>query len=289
VRIFYRISDKSYHKGKLPGTTKQYCLENFLTCFPSAKIFLIADNCEDKTIEMCQRILQGRDHMVYETHNGNAGSLRWCLEMVPNLAADPESVVYFVEDDYLHDFQHFGLENELQAVLNQPEVSYATFYDHPDKYQSEYEGGEQTKVFRTRHWHWKFSISTTMTFAAKVKTIKEDLATWQKYTEGKHPQDHLCFQELNGMEHYLAVSIPGLACHTDLSYSESKGQCFIEDWVIQSIEEDLVEEVLGESFLWQDVNDFWSNLPPERSLQRLMMIEAMKGHWIPPSHAQFKT
>lgn len=236
MQLVYRISDKSYPKQKLIGATKEVCLMNFCSVFrevifgkgePSVDhvppMAIIADNCERKTVKM----VMDTGIPVIIKNDGNAGSLRTAISMA--LTFPDDELFYFVEDDYLH----------LQAAPKLLEEGirrsdYVTLYDHPDKYTSAYNGGEFSKVIKTASSHWRYTVSTCMTFATKVKTLREDNEIWQKYIDGDHPHDHHIFTELNKTKNRrLAVCIPGAACHTDLEFSSRAKQMLIEPWAIQ--------------------------------------------------------
>ena len=96
-----------------------------------------------------------------------------------------DSIVYFPENDYLH---KPGARKILMEGINSG-AHYVSLYDHPDKYAID-EGrnplvsgvGEYTRIFYTDSVHWKITNSTTMTFAALVKTLKMDEAILRKYT-----------------------------------------------------------------------------------------------------------
>ena len=241
MKIFYRISDNSYEKQKLPGTSKETCLMNFVQAFadvifpegPETKnppIRIIADNCSRKTNKMLQQ--SGLPMTI--TSLGNAGSFRHALDLA--LEENDDEVIYFVEDDYLHLPKAPKLIEE-----GIKRCDYLTLYDHPDKYTRYYEGGETSKVIKTESSHWRYTASTCMTFASTVKTLKEDQEVWKKHTEGDHPYDHQIFSELDNRR--LAVCIPGAACHTDLAFSGIVKHVLIESWAIdlmtQKLENDL--------------------------------------------------
>lgn len=214
MRILYRISDGSYKRQRFRHATKKRCLENFLKHFPSEEINLYADNVSDETF----RWLQTYDLVLIRTHGGSsAAGFRIVFDEALTFR-DSESV-YFVEDDYLH------LENSRRVLREGLARShYVTLYDHLDKYMPPTEGGnpfidddaaEETKVFLTESSHWKLTNSTTMTFAAKVKTLREDEAIWRKHTEGTNPNDFACFIELRNKGRSLSSPIPSLSTHCE--------------------------------------------------------------------------
>jgi hypothetical protein len=92
-----------------------------------------------------------------------------------------------------------------------------------------YNGGEVGKVFKTKHTHWKHTASTTMTFATRVKTLKEDMDVWLKHTQTCHPHDHFAFTELKKSKgRTVACSIPGWSWHADLTESMKYGQLMFD-------------------------------------------------------------
>lgn len=260
INAIYRISDGSYTKAKLPGVTKEVCLRNFLDSFVVGSITIMADNCGEDTLTMCRRT----EKKMMETSLGNAGSIRGAIEMV--LDWDDNAIVYFVEDDYLHlrmenvPFESIPERDIAEGLLK---ADYVTLYDHPDKYLREYQRGEQSQVVRTQHAHWRYSVSTTMTFASTAKVLREDIEIWRKHTEGGHPDDHKIFTELGKKGRKLVVRIPGTACHTDLTYSNQKKTVFMDQWAFQTM-----EQILG-------IPEEIEAILPESGLQRLMMLASL--------------
>jgi len=233
-KIFYRISSESYPKEKLPGATKERCLENFVNVF-GTKFKVIADNCHEPLLKHLDTLKLDK----VETNLGNSGSFRHALKLACEY--DPETIVYFAEDDYMH----LPLAARLlpQAI---PFADYVTVYDHPDKYGPLYDGGEVSKVFRTKSGHWRFTSSTTMTFAAQVKTLREDYSEWMTGTQGPHPMDCETFRYLGDKKgRTVAVSIPGQSVHTDLTYSGDIGVNTIEDWPIMTTMGMILDEMKG--------------------------------------------
>jgi hypothetical protein len=113
---------------------------------------------------------------------------------------------------------------------------YVTLYDHPDKYTAQYKGGEECIVRKGFHSHWRSSISTCMTFATTPRSLQRDFHLWLGWLQDATiPADHEIFSLL--FKHWghksLGVSIPGHACHTDLTYSGTQGEVMMEPWAIK--------------------------------------------------------
>ncbi len=253
MKIYYRISDNSYEKSKLPGADKLTCLENFLNCFKEDSITLIGDRCHENTIEK----LKETKLPLFLTNFGNAGSLHYALDLAIEECSDDE-IVYFCEDDYLHLSKSSQLLREGNLIAD-----YFTLYDHPDKYTSMYEMGEISKVVRTNSSHWRYTISTCMTFGTNIKILKEDISIFKKHIgvvfgQAEHPVDHDIFCELKEKGRRLAVCIPGAACHVDLTFSGLVGRVLIEPWAI----EELIEKKMNHLDLIQtkikkeNINEF---------------------------------
>jgi hypothetical protein len=247
MHLFYRISDKSYVKPKLPGGTKEVCLKNFLSCFADLiftsdvmdkgvipPIIIIADHCTRETFKMVNET----GLPVLETQLGNAGSAFHAIELAVN-NLDYDEIVYFSEDDYLHQARAVKLIEEGLKMSD-----YVTLYDHPDKYTKAYDGGEFSKVLRTRSGHWRYTISTCMTFGVKVKTLFEDIDIWKKWTNNNHPYDHEIFTELRAKNRSLILPIPGAACHLDMTFSGQANMLMMEDWAIEYLTQEL-EKTIG--------------------------------------------
>jgi glycosyltransferase involved in cell wall biosynthesis len=155
-------------------------------------------------------------------------SFRSLFEYLKENEFDPEEIVYIVEDDYLH--RPGGLD-ALEDVLKNTNVDYATLYDHADKYFTNYfekfAFGFKTLLFHTEKSHWRTTPSTTNTFAAKYKTLMEDLETHMKFspTDEKTSRDHEKFHELWSNGRTLVSSVPGLSTHVENSLMSP---CF--DW-----------------------------------------------------------
>lgn len=245
MKLYYRISDKGYDKPKLIGATKEVCLSNFIKAFHPVifeskdndtpyPIKIIADRCNPETEVM----LKNTKLPVISTDLGNAGSLRYALADAVEKYDDDE-LVYFCEDDYLH---RQTAPQLLQEGIQR--ADYVTLYDHPDKYMPQYNCGEFSKVIKTKSTHWRYTISTCMTFGTTVKTLREDMDVWLKYTDGPHPHDHYIFTELNKeKKRRLSVCIPGVACHTDLEYSIRMKQVLIDSWAIDLMVDHLESEI----------------------------------------------
>lgn len=218
MKVFYRISDASSKKERFPHATKQHCLDNFLQHFHKDEVVIYADNVCDDTYKWIVQV-------GCETHRSLGGSSSGGFRVVFDeaLKLPDEEIVYFVEDDYLH---LLGSRKVLLEGLEK--VDYVSLYDHRDKYIPYFMGGnnyidaigsEVTHVFMTHSSHWKFTNSTTMTFASRVHVLKEDELIWRWCTTGEFPYDCAGFLKLREKGRILATPIPGYSTHCEPAWA----------------------------------------------------------------------
>ena len=212
MHVIYRISDNGYPKEKPEYVNNASCYRSALFVFGKSAWTVIADNVSEETKRLVEEC-SGEIKHVKIGHG--AGTFNIALDIALGLPDD--EIVYFLENDYLH---RYNADKVLESAFDL-EFDYVTLYDHPDKYLNPYEGGnpfcsnrsESTRVYLGKHCHWKLTNSTTMTFAAKVKTLKQDASVLRKWTSGSHPHDFQMFTELTQRGRRLASPLPGYSTH----------------------------------------------------------------------------
>ena len=231
MKIIYRISDGGYKKEKPSYITKQNCLTNAVRHFAEDDNFYIIQDGSLTPDDYIDRIFNTHIKLYikrYANIGNGAGTFNLALDEA--LTYDDSEIVYFLEDDYIH---RFGAKEVLLDAFNLP-VDYVTLYDHPDKYKNPEEGGnplceglsELTRVYCGKHSHYKITNSTTMTFAARVGTLKEDEEILRKWTSGTHPYDFEMFKELTEKGRKLVSSIPAFSTHGETQWLSP-----LYDWV----------------------------------------------------------
>jgi hypothetical protein len=140
------------------------------------------------------------------------------LDIVQSKNFDDDTIVYFLEDDYLH--RPGWAEVMLEGFTINP--SYVTLYDF-DFFIAK---GYLCEIFTTPSSHWRAVPATTNTFACKYKTLLEDLKIHQKYSihgvkekEGfHHSKDYDKFWELQKDHKYIVSPMPGWSTHCDANH-----------------------------------------------------------------------
>ena len=216
MKIIYRISDAGYSKVKPDYISNENCLKNFVSVFGNQNLHIIADNCSEDTLKMITKYVHPNSIETVSVGHG-AGTFNLALDMA--LGFDDETIVYFVENDYLH---KPGSDKVLIEGL-QIGYNYVALYDHPDKYMNGAnpfveDGGEVTRVMLSESCHWKITNSTTMTFAAQIKTLREDESILREYTKGSYPRDFEMFLALREKQHGLITPIPGYSTHGETAW-----------------------------------------------------------------------
>ena len=151
-------------------------------------------------------------HIINE--GSEARSFIQTLKYIKSKNFDDDTIIYFLEDDYVH---RPNWDTILMEGFSLP-VSYVTLYDHGDKYQEMY-SNLMSKILITENSHWKPIPSTTNTFAVKYKTLIEDFEIHKKYSTNVEPSaDHQKFLELNQKSRYLISCLPGYSTHSHSHY-----------------------------------------------------------------------
>lgn len=223
IKIIYRISDAGYRKVKPSFINNENCLKNSLSVFPSDKYdwLIIGDNLSNQTTSMIEKYVPS--NIITHTQIGSgAGTFNYALN--ESLKYNENDIVYFLENDYIHK------QTSDKILLEGFEIggNYVSLYDHPDKYIPsirggnkfiEDDGGELTKVYLSNSCHWKLTNSTTMTFASKVSTLKDDEDILRRWTNmGDYPRDFDMFMELREKGKSLLTPIPGYSTHGETSW-----------------------------------------------------------------------
>ena len=211
LKKIYRICDNRDGKTLVKGVTKRDCFLNFIKVFGTSDLTVIADNSKQDTV----KFIESYTSNIHLSSLGNSKSFMYALDMALHNNDDYDTV-YLVEDDYLH--LGGGEKTILEGIQK---ADYVSLYDHPDKYMTPSlnplvkDGGESTKVILTATTHWKFTNSTTMTFAAKVKTLKEDYKLIKPCCKVERPLDFQIFCALLNIGRRLITPIPGQSTHCD--------------------------------------------------------------------------
>lgn len=140
------------------------------------------------------------------------------MDIVQTKNFTDETIIYFLEDDYLHrpGWSEVLLEGFTLGT------HYVTLYDF-DFFIAK---GFLSEIFTTKSSHWRAMPATTNTFACTYKTLLEDLEIHQKYSidgvkevDGYHfSKDYDKFWELSAKEKFIVSPMPGWSTHCDANH-----------------------------------------------------------------------
>lgn len=210
LKKIYRICDHRNGGTKIPQISKRQCFLNFIEVFGTENLVIVADNTRQETIDFLNRFTP----IIKKTSLGNSGSFVYAMDLA--LQYGDDQWVYLVEDDYLH--LPKGPQYLMEGLQR---VDYVSLYDHADKYMQNSpnplvkDGGENTKVILTPSSHWKYTNSTTMTFATRVATLRADQDIFRSHCAGSIPADYILFRKLARKGRTLVTPIPGRSTHCD--------------------------------------------------------------------------
>lgn len=221
VEIFVRhchFSDVSSHKKRPIKFSRQSCYQNLISTIASvAKVnvtFFL-----DTYFPMKDRhfILNQDEFPVIQMKEGTeGGSFCFMLDYVLSQKMSADTIVYFLEDDYLH---REGWVDVLREGICIPGIDYVTLYDHRDKYFLPEYKGLQTELFLTNSSHWRLTPSTTNTYAMKFATLKRDKELHYTFSrKEKISRDHDKFCALASQGSRLISPIPGWSTHMEPEY-----------------------------------------------------------------------
>lgn len=237
IAVFVRhcnYSTASANKNRPNGFSREKCFQNLLETIKgqegvSLVFFLDTFYPMNGTTHY---LYQQDKYPVLEFKGGTeTASFLFMLNYVLEQNLDPETIVYFLEDDYLH-LPHWP--TILREAFTLPNIDYVTLYDHKDKYFLPMYAGLKSEIYHTDSCHWRTTPSTTNTYAMLFSTLKKDQATHKHFsTLGPVSYDHAKFCQLTKEGSILISSIPGFSSHLEPAYLSP---CVNWDQILESIE-----------------------------------------------------
>ena len=217
IHIFQRhcnFSSNSVGKTRPEWFTREQCFKNLLdTLTTNTKLTVVFDGEPDGHF-----INNYEGFELLKFKGGNDGlSFLNLVNYVESLDLPEEDIVYFLEDDYLHQPKW---PEVLQEGFDYIGVDYITLYDHKDKYFLPMYENLQSKVLATPSVHWRTCPSTTNTYACRVKTFKKHIEIHKEYCdlERGFTRDHDKFIRLWQEGSNLISSIPGYSTHVEVEF-----------------------------------------------------------------------
>lgn len=218
VEVFVRhchFSEVSAHKKRYCRFSREKCFQNLLETSDSrVNITLLLDT--HHPMEGEHFVQKQTKYPVVEIKEGSeGGSFLRLLDYVGTLSLKSDTILYFLEDDYVH---RKGWIDILLEGFSLAKADYITLYDHRDKYFLYPD--LKSEIFHTTSCHWRTTPSTTNTYAMRLKTLKEHEEIHRKFSLGqKISEDHAKFLKLKELGATLLSSIPGWSTHAEPDFA----------------------------------------------------------------------
>lgn len=227
IEIFMRhchFSSASAHKARFEGFDKKHCFENLIETIDKPNVNLTCFLDTHFPAQQRHFLLDQTKFPVINIDEGTeAGSFLNMLAHVASLSLPDETIVYFLEDDYLH---RKGWVDVLCEGLSIPGIDYVTLFDHRDKYCLKTYPHLESKIYQTASCHWRTTPSTTNTHAMRYKTLIRDLEIHREFSlNRKITADHEKFTKLKERGALLISSLPGWSTHLEPAFASP---CY--DW-----------------------------------------------------------
>jgi len=223
IEVFVRhcnYSSVSAHKARFADFSKERCLHNLLATLENQSGINLTF-----FLDTFHPMMQGEHFLkthyrfpVIELKGGSeCASFLHMLEYVYKQNFSDDTILYFLEDDYLHLPQW---PQVLREAFTLPDIDYVTLYDHKDKYFFPQYDSLRSKILHTASCHWRTTPSTTNTYAMLSKTLKKHIDIHRCYSLGRTiTADHEKFCKLAEEGAVLISSIPGFSTHSEPDYA----------------------------------------------------------------------
>jgi hypothetical protein len=148
-------------------------------------------------------LMQGMGELFPLTGIGNSPSYRQGLAYLERTAAD-DDLVYMVEDDYLH--REEALNVLAAAARELPDVDYFSLYAGPPDYHGRDDQDRRPRTFTAPAGTWRTVESMTMTFAARMGTLRQDSWIHWLGTQKPFPDDRRIWHVTQGLGPHRLLS-----------------------------------------------------------------------------------
>ncbi len=218
IEVFVRscfFSPVSNGKKRPPYFSREICYQNLLHTIQNesrVRLTFFLDTFFEK--EKDHFLQKEKNYPVIEIKEGTeGGSFVKMLDYVLQLPLAKDTLVYFLEDDYLH---RPGWVEVLQEGFDLNCSDYVSLYDHRDKYFSSSYKTLTSRIYHTKSCHWRTTPSTTNTYAMRFGTLLRDEAIHRQFSKDrKVSQDHEKFIVLGLKGATLITPLPGWSTHME--------------------------------------------------------------------------
>jgi hypothetical protein len=215
LQVFNRhcyFSDVGASKEKPAWFSRERCFENLLKS-ADRSVTDLHFFYDEAAGGIEGHFLNGKANMIANCGT-EASAFLSLLDFVKSFKFPDDTIIYIVEDDYLH---RPGWPTILLEGIDELKADYISLFDHADKYsEALYYPPILSEVRVTKSSHWRTTPSTTNTYACRFGTLMKDMEIHKRFsTMGPITRDHDKFLELARMGRKLYTPIPGYSTHAD--------------------------------------------------------------------------
>lgn len=159
IEVFVRhchFSSVSAHKERLPSYSRAKCHQNLIDTanLSKARFTFLLDAFHP--MDNVHFIKEQKQFPVIEFKAGSeTGSFLFLLDYVLQQPFSDETILYFLEDDYLH---RPGWVDILHEGFTLPQADYLTLYDHRDKYTFSQYASLKAQLYVTSWPFWEQAL-----------------------------------------------------------------------------------------------------------------------------------
>jgi hypothetical protein len=221
MEVFVRhcyASSASAHKARFPQFSRERCYHNLVSTLNDSDVNLTFFLDTAQATGSAHFLKEQKRFPVIEIKAGTeALSFLSMLDHVLQQEYDPDTIIYFLEDDYIHKPDWISILREGFSI---PGVDYVTLFDHRDKYLFPQYQNLQSRIFHTQSCHWRTTPSTTNTYAMRFRTLQRDAELHRSFSSNRAiTADHEKFCALSAQGAVLISSIPGWATHDEPEFA----------------------------------------------------------------------
>ncbi len=208
INIYYRHA-VSNHPGRFRPSWFSYenCLKNLLNTIKGHDNINLTMALDGDIDQDFTKNYQDKFTLFPTNYKSSLLSYRALLEYIKEQPMEPNELIYFLENDYLHTDD--WVEETINLFSTYDELNYVSLYDHNDKYFPEHVNNMISRVYTTSTHHWRTIGSTCGSFIITRDLFDKDYDIWSDAVG-----DHNTFMYLN--EHrnrFVLTPIPGLSTH----------------------------------------------------------------------------
>jgi hypothetical protein len=208
IHIYYRhASENRINPYRPKWFSYEKCFQNLLKTIEGYDFINLTLSIDGDINQDFTRNYKDKFTLFSTNYQSSLLSYRDLLKYIKEQPMEPNDLIYFLENDYLHVDNWVDKILELYSTFSN--LDYISLYDHNDKYFPEHVNELISIIYVTNTHHWRTITSTCGSFIITRNLFEQDFDVWINAI-GDHPT----FMYLNEYKNRsLLTPIPGLSTH----------------------------------------------------------------------------